>query len=150
LHACITKGAEGVSSAELRELIATTVLQDPAKYNEGFLGRTNLEYVEWVKLKFNNSWCKILHFKDLIQISRFDSWGGGIELAILSEFYSLEINVMDTQHMRINRFGEDREYSSRIFLIYDGIHYDALYLECYDVRRPIIPLHSHFLSEFWI
>lgn len=102
------------------------------KYNEGYLGRSNLEYVEW--------------------ISRYDSWGGGIELAIISEFYSCEINVMDTQHMRINRFGEDRDYSTRIFLIYDGIHYDALYLECYDVRVIVknTKLSAHSLVSLFL
>lgn len=29
----------------------------------------------------------------------------------------------------INRFGEDKHYSMRGFLLYDGIHYDPLYLE---------------------
>lgn len=29
----------------------------------------------------------------------------------------------------INRFGEDKKYPMRGFLLYDGIHYDPLYLE---------------------
>ena len=36
---------------------------------------------------------------------------------------------MDTQNVRLNRFGEDENYSKRILLIYDGIHYDPLMLE---------------------
>ena len=63
-----------------------------------------------------------------------DSWGGAIELAILSSYFGLEIDVVNTQHSLINKFGEDQNYGQRILLIYDGIHYDRLYLEPFDVR----------------
>lgn len=36
---------------------------------------------------------------------------------------------MDIQNCRLNKFGEDKKYPTRILLIYDGIHYDALYFE---------------------
>jgi ubiquitin thioesterase OTU1 len=101
----------------LRELIADTVKADLIKYSEAFLGRSNKDYCKWIQKQ--------------------DSWGGAIELSILSEFYRIEISVMDTQYMRMNRFGEDKSYSKRVYLIYDGIHYDALYLESYDVRKDI-------------
>lgn len=61
----------------------------------------------------------------------FDSFkkGGSIELKILSDYYAIEIVAVDILNLRLNKFGEDKNYSSRIFLIYDGIHYDSLYME---------------------
>lgn len=53
------------------------------------------------------------------------SWGGAIELSILCDHYTMEIDVIDIQHTRVERFGE--QHDNRILLIYDGIHYDPLY-----------------------
>lgn len=99
---------------ELRELIADTVKADPDTYSEGFLGKPNNEYCTWIRNE--------------------DHWGGGIELSILSKYYKMEIVAVDTQNTRLNRFGEDMSYESRIFLIFDGIHYDPLI-----VRNPADP-----------
>lgn len=61
-----------------------------------------------------------------------ESWGGAIEVSILSEFYGIEIAVVDTQNAIINRFGEDKKYGSRVFLLFDGIHYDPLFMESFE------------------
>ncbi|KAG8301063.1 aminotransferase [Homalodisca vitripennis] len=92
----------------MRKLIAAEIAKDHDTYNEAFLGRPNADYCAW--------------------ILKPESWGGAIELAILSEFYMLEIVVVDTTNGILNRFGEDKSYSNRMFLIYDGCHYDALYM----------------------
>ncbi|XP_053105665.1 ubiquitin thioesterase OTU1 [Hemicordylus capensis] len=91
---------------EMRNLIAQIVASDPESYSEAVLGKTNQEYCEWIR--------------------REDTWGGAIEVSILSKFYQCEIGVVDTQTVRIDRFGEDAGYSKRVLLIYDGIHYDPL------------------------
>jgi len=49
-----------------------------------------------------------------------------------SKLFSVEIDVVDTQSGRIDRFGEDMNYLNRIFLLYDGIHYDPLVMEPLD------------------
>lgn len=98
----------------MREIIANAVASEPNEYSEGFLGRPNAEYCEW--------------------ILKPDAWGGAIELSILSKFYGLEIAVIDSINAIINRFGEDQHYAQRVFLIFDGIHYDPLYLEPLDVN----------------
>ncbi|XP_033333144.2 yod1 deubiquitinase [Megalopta genalis] len=98
----------------MREIIANAVAADPEEYSEAFLGRPNLEYCKW--------------------ILKPDSWGGAIELSILSKFYGLEIAVIDSINAIINRFGEDQHYAQRVFLIFDGIHYDPLYLEPLDLQ----------------
>lgn len=93
----------------LREVIAQHVSNDKETYNEAMLGRPNAEYCEWIR--------------------KSASWGGAIEVSILSNYYGIEIDVVDITNALINRFGEDKEYGMRVFLLFDGIHYDPLYLE---------------------
>ena len=50
-------------------------------------------------------------------------------MSILSTHYGIEFDVVDITNAMINRFGEDKKYPMRGFLLYDGIHYDPLYLE---------------------
>lgn len=100
------------SGTVLRELIACVVMSDPSVFNTAYLNQSNDDYCRWITLQ--------------------DSWGGAIEVAILSKYYSVEICIVDTQTVRIDRFGEDQNYVERVFLIYDGIHYDALALQCGD------------------
>eukprot|EP00455_Lapot_gusevi_P000174 TRINITY_DN10072_c0_g1_i1.p1 TRINITY_DN10072_c0_g1~~TRINITY_DN10072_c0_g1_i1.p1 ORF type:complete len:134 (+),score=6.90 TRINITY_DN10072_c0_g1_i1:212-613(+) len=55
-------------------------------------------------------------------------WGGAIELSILSEYYATEICAIDIKTLHMYSYGEDKGYSKRVFVLYDGIHYDALAL----------------------
>lgn len=93
-------------ASELREVIAATVLSDPAKYSEAFLGKPNDEYCAW--------------------ILDAEKWGGAIELSILADYYGREIAAYDIQTLRCDLYGQDKKYSERVLLIYDGLHYDAL------------------------
>lgn len=93
----------------MRQIIGTTVAKDLETYNPAYLGKTNDEYCEWIQ--------------------RPESWGGAIEVSILSQFYGIEIAVVDIINGIINHFGEDQKFGCRSFLLYDGIHYDPLYLE---------------------
>lgn len=67
-------------------------------------------------------------------------------LQILSGHYEIEMDVVDTVNAIINRFGEDKNYSQRIFLIFDGIHYDPLYLEPAAVSYIFICIYKHFVA----
>ncbi|XP_053211197.1 ubiquitin thioesterase OTU1-like [Panonychus citri] len=129
INFCLTNGRyEESSGTSLRKIIANTVAGDPIFYNEAFLGKSNSDYVKWI-LNDNH-------------------WGGAIEISILSNHYSIEIVVVDTQNTRLNRFGEDRDYSNRILIIYDGIHYDPLMFEPVDrVNRmvTIFPITDDFI-----
>lgn len=97
----------------LREVIAQHVSNDKETFNEAFLGKPNAEYCEWIR--------------------KSESWGGAIEVSILSSYYGVEIDVVDITNALINRFGEDMRYGMRVFLLFDGIHYDPLYLESFNV-----------------
>ena len=59
------------------QVIASVVSSDPAKYCEAFLGRTNPAYCTWIQTR--------------------DAWGGAIEVQILSEYFQVEIVVVDTK-----------------------------------------------------
>ncbi|XP_044726660.1 ubiquitin thioesterase OTU1 [Chrysoperla carnea] len=96
----------------MREIIANVVQNDTDNYSEAILGKPPSEYCKWIK--------------------KSESWGGAIELAVLSEFYGIEMAVVDTLNAIINRFGEDKNFSHRVFLMFDGIHYDPLFLEPFD------------------
>ena len=93
----------------MREHIAKSVSSDPIEFNEAILGKKNSEYCKWIKDS--------------------KSWGGSIEIMILSKYYKCEICVVDIRTGRIDRFGEDCAYLQRVFIIYDGIHFDPLYLQ---------------------
>lgn len=111
----------------LREVIGQHVSNDKETYNEAMLGRTNPEYCEWIR--------------------KPSSWGGAIEVSILSNYYGIEIDVVDITNALINRFGEDKEYGMRVFLLFDGIHYDPLYLESVTVWKKCFSLNLHSLQR---
>ena len=102
----------------LRCIIADAVAEDPVTYSEAFLGRPNEEYCIWIKDE--------------------SSWGGAIELSILSRYFGVEIDVIDTQSGRVDRFGQSENYNTRVLLIYDGIHYDPLVMESADADGATI------------
>ena len=108
-----------------REVIASVVSSDLEKYSEAYLGRDNQQYCTWILTK--------------------EAWGGAIEVQILAEYFQVEIAVVDTKSGWTARgqssdlkilliipgsctvFGESSDFPHQMVLIYDGIHYDALY-----------------------
>eukprot|EP00752_Nemacystus_decipiens_P008647 g7721.t1 len=92
--------------AELRRMITEAVREKPMEYNEGILGKQPEEYCRW--------------------ISDPKSWGGEIELSILSQKLVVMITVVDIQTNNAYSYGEENRFDRRVFIIYDGIHYDAL------------------------
>ncbi len=90
----------------LRQVIANAIRNDQqGEYSQVVLGKKPEEYVQWIQ--------------------KPDSWGGAIELAIFSAHFQVEICSIDAQTMRIDRFGQD-QYKTRCFVMYSGIHYDAI------------------------
>ncbi|XP_067931811.1 ubiquitin thioesterase OTU1-like [Watersipora subatra] len=102
---CINGVLKLSNATEMRRTVADIILSQPKKYTEALLGQKPEDYANWVKYP--------------------DSWGGAIELSILCHHYMTEMVVVDIQHTRTEKFGE--QYDNRILLIYDGIHYDPLY-----------------------
>ncbi|KAI9483067.1 MAG: hypothetical protein EXX96DRAFT_556687 [Benjaminiella poitrasii] len=94
-------------SQELRKVIVEGIKADPVMYSDITLGQPREKYMEWI-LKPN-------------------SWGGAIELAIFSSYFGIEIDSIDVQTGRFDKFGEGL-YKERVLIVYSGIHYDALSL----------------------
>lgn len=121
----LTGKVDPEKSQDMRQIIASTVNADKQEYNEGILGRPNDEYCAW--------------------ILQPESWGGAIEVSILSAYHGIEFDVVDITNAIINRFGEDKNYGMRAFLLFDGIHYDPLYLESTTGEPPqtIFPIEDN-------
>lgn len=123
INAVLNGGNIDLSYAHsIRQLIAGVVKSDPQTYSNAFLGRSNSSYCSW--------------------IMQDETWGGAIEISILSKHYQVEIDVVDTQSCRIDRFGEDLHYDKRVLILYDGVHYDPLVLEPFDSSLPIQSIFS--------
>eukprot|EP01041_Mallomonas_annulata_P000222 gene222-405_t len=97
----------GLTPALLREIIATTVLNDTVKYNASFLGKSPTEYASW--------------------ITQSEVWGGEIEMFILAQKFDIEIVVVDIESNNHYTYGKCSSDSvRRVFLLYDGAHYDCI------------------------
>lgn len=127
---CVTGGVLQEKCPQLRKLIAETVRADPVTFNDGFLEKSNADYAEWIMNE--------------------DRWGGGIELAILSAHYKKEIVAIDIQNVRMNRFGEDKDYKERMFLIFDGIHYDPLVVETGSKQETIFAVSDEEVAKLML
>lgn len=114
----------GTASPWMRKLIAETVSNDTNYFSEAILGKPNADYCKWIQDD--------------------KSWGGAIEISIMADYYGIEIAVVDTINAIINRFGEDKNFPHRVFLLFDGIHYDPLFLEPIDVSDKKINYFIRF------
>lgn len=89
-----------------RNLVASVIISCPDEFTEGYLGMAPQSYVE--------------------MITRNGTWGGGIELSILSKAHECELYSVDICTGTVYRFGEEEGFKRRAFLLYDGLHYDPL------------------------
>ena len=90
----------------IRGIISSEIMANPNKYNSAILGKEPTAYCKWILNK--------------------KTWGGGIEISILSKFFQIQIAVVDIQHITIEYFGN---YNRCIYLLYNNIHYDVFYKE---------------------
>ena len=72
------------------------------------------------------------------------TWGGAIELKLFSEMFQIEIASIDVQSNRVDIFGQDTNYPQRIFVVYNGVHYDPLVMAYTDEPKDDI---TSFESE---
>ena len=93
-------------SYQLRSLCANEIVTNTMTYNSAILGgKAPTQYAEW--------------------ILQPDSWGGGIEIAILSEKLEVAIFVLDMDALKYEKFNED-SFSKFIVVMFNGIHYDVV------------------------
>lgn len=99
---------------ELRSVVAQTIQANPELYTKGLLEKEPSAYCRWIQ--------------------REDSWGGGIELSILSQHFNVEICSINVQDLRIDKFNEGQP--TRCILVYSGIHYDVCAVTPYSGAEP--------------
>ncbi|OQD73916.1 hypothetical protein PENDEC_c013G03775 [Penicillium decumbens] len=92
---------------ELRSIIASVIQSNPSEYTAVVLGKNPDDYCQWIQNE--------------------DSWGGAIELKILSEYFNIEICSIDVQTLHMFQFNEGAP--TRCIVVYSGIHYDVLSLQ---------------------
>lgn len=95
-------------SSQLRSLVSQEIIKDSVTYSDAVLDRPNHEYAKWILKK--------------------DSWGGGIEIAILSKKLEIAIYVLDMDAQQYEKFNED-QFDQFIVIMFNGVHYDAIELD---------------------
>jgi len=94
---------------KLRKVCADAIEKDPITYCEAYLGKNNVDYVKWIQDEF--------------------SWGGAIEICLLSAHYKVQISCIDAFNFNFVHYGESAGFNSTIYLYYTGTHYDPLYAQ---------------------
>ncbi|KAK3936880.1 ubiquitin thioesterase OTU1 [Diplogelasinospora grovesii] len=109
-------GALGISNPSelLRQQVAQYIFEHPLEYDKAILGDEPARYTG--------------------RMLQSDTWGGAIELSILSAIYDLEISSIDVKSLRVDRFGEGK--SERVIILYSGIHYDRIAFAL-DLSMPV-------------
>ncbi len=162
------------SAPELRRAIADAVAADAEEFSEAFLGKPNAEYCAWIQEK--------------------DSWGGAIELSVLSKRRVASLRLCSCARARLMRarvwqvrkgdlrvrhpddargplrtgtlwverapriafrgarcalhalmqcLAPQGDWPDRVFVLYDGIHYDALAVTVFADAPPELDVTVH-------
>ena len=96
----------GLASA-MRRQVAAWIRAHPLDFDEATLGRPPTAYYAYIQLP--------------------QTWGGGVDMAAASALLGLEVAAVSIQSGVMSRFGEDKAYTKRIYVLYDGIHIDAIH-----------------------
>ncbi len=109
LFNCATLALEGTvdKPQEMREIIASVMLSDPLTYSKEELGKDPNDYAAWIT-------------------GSSSAWGGIPELKALSQFYECEFGVVVISDLEVLVFGKDRGYNKRVYVLYDGTHYNLI------------------------
>ena len=116
------------SANNLRKVVSEIILGNNKKYNEAILGKSNLDYANDILSPY--------------------SWGGEIELSILADYYKIEIVTLSAKDYKIKLiYGANKQYKERIYIIYDGTHYDALAINSYDENNDNLDICKFFNDD---
>lgn len=107
-HACayVLHDKSRSDGALIRQECVQAIREHPEMFNMQTLGMDPGEYTAWISQK--------------------DTWGGAIELEVLSYLYKTEIFALDLQSATVQKFGTGMGYTVRVFLVYTGNHYDCI------------------------
>lgn len=94
-------------SNTLRHMIIHDINTNTDIYTNDILGKERNEYCTWLQNE--------------------TSWGGEIEMTILSKLFNITINAIDIETNIVYKY-EIHNNNNCVYLCYDGIHYDAIAL----------------------
>lgn len=115
LHGELNKDQARTYRSIVSNKILTNSTGIPDFHPESMLGKPSDEYCAWIQSD--------------------DSWGGAIELSILSNHFKICVQAVDVKTCRIHRFPADGRFQDKtVFVLYDGIHYDPLYLDLFSSK----------------
>ncbi len=102
-----------------RTMIGHTILSERGKiYRHWLEGKTQQEYARWIQ---DN-----------------EKWGGDVDMRILGDLLGLVIKAVNIQTGQIFSFGNQEGDPNVIFVLYDGIHYDAIVMKTEDASGVTI------------
>jgi ubiquitin thioesterase OTU1 len=103
-------------------------LIDKENFNESSSLIYRLTIVDYIKenTKITNDLLGMDKEEYISKIENPSCWGGAIELKIFSDILETQIASIDIQSGRIDIFGETKDFTKRIYVLYNGIHYDPL------------------------
>mmetsp|Transcript_55091 Transcript_55091/g.131283 ORF Transcript_55091/g.131283 Transcript_55091/m.131283 type:complete len:314 (+) Transcript_55091:80-1021(+) len=110
--AYLTRGQQAAAptpTQELRRLVANEIAGNPERWDmvtQAEAQKAYLDYTEW--------------------ICRSESWGGSIELMVLAEKLGVQLSAVDIKSLRVDNYPHEGPYKHRAYVLYDGIHYDAV------------------------
>jgi hypothetical protein len=98
-------------------MIADTVRRNSLLWSDAMLGKPREEYIRY--------------------ITDSSKWGGQVELNIMSSIAKVEIAAVDIQTGRADVYGQGNGYTDRVYMLFSGIHFDAVTFGHNDTKRQV-------------
>jgi len=125
------------SPATMRQSIAAAVRNNPAQWCEATLGKSPQDYITFItdSTKWGGQ-VRVVQYKRILchqvpglSLILMFLLLRKVELCILAECYQAEVAVSDVQTGRIDVYGQGCGYTQRVYLLFTGIHFDAVSFE---------------------
>jgi ubiquitin thioesterase OTU1 len=115
------------SGLKFRQIIIDYLLSD--KFDQSLLDLPKDQYIEFIVDPRN--------------------WGGALEVKMFSEIFEKQIVCIDVKTNRADIYGEDKHFEQRIYLLYNGTHYDPLVMNFDSESEPLtdITIFESFDTE---
>jgi ubiquitin thioesterase OTU1 len=92
-------------ASKMRKIAAELIDKDSSTFSDAILGQPREKYKSWILEK--------------------NSWGGAIELGVLSAALGIELVAIEVRGGHVYTFGQGSHL--RGYLVFDGVHYDVIY-----------------------
>ena len=92
-------------ASKMRKIAAELIDKDSSTFSDAILGQPREKYKAWIADK--------------------NSWGGAIELGVLSAALGIELVAIEVRGGHVYTFGQG--FQLRGYLVFDGVHYDVIY-----------------------